>query len=295
MKKKLLSLMLAVVCLFNTTVVNAMGIEENESCNLEAEVVFEDTVYYDGIEYNVEIDAEMGNVVVTGETDGSEGALVLADGEASIEIENDDIADESYELAINDLSENDVDVTVYDESGSVVEAYSDFDEIVDDVYEEQAAATSVILYVLAAALLVVVTYYIIVKSGVTYVIADHITKAIAAAKSAVKKKARKYYYPAIISKGNIYIDPHGINKNAAAARIASNANVYSYTSSMASSVITSAGYVPCNEAGIQNAYDLHTKKRTIQFMHYHRGKTNSKGTLKKNGKAHSLFGEPYYY
>lgn len=284
-----------VVCIFNSIVVNAMEIDEYESSNLDAEVAFGDTVYYDGVKYNIEIDAETSDVVVTGETDGSEGTLVLSDGEASIEIENDDTADEFYELAINDLSENNVDVTVYNESGSIVEVYDDFDEIVDDVYEEQVAATSVVLYVLAAALLVITTYYIIVKSGVTYVIADHITKAISKAKSAVKKKARKYYYPAVISKSVVYIDPHGINKNAAALMIASNGNVYSYTSSMASSVITSAGYVPCNEDGIQNAYDLHKRNNTTQFKHYHRGKTNSKGTLKKNGKAHSLFGNQYYF
>ena len=145
--------------------------------------------------------------------------------------------------------------------GELVANYDEYDEIIEDAYEGQTAI-QVGVYVGATLLLYIVTSYVIVKSGITYCMAKHFTKAIEKAKAAVKEKARSYYYPTLITKVKgkniVYIDPYGVNLNRAAAIVKANGNIYSYTASMAKKAINKAGYAAVNTKGVKNSYDLHT-------------------------------------
>lgn len=259
---------------------------------------FVDKVYVDGVEYNVEFDPVEGNLIVSGETDISEGTLVLtSSGDATINIENKNQVDESYILEIEELSEDSVDIEVYDENGDLTEYYDEYEQLVEDGYEGQTAV-SVSLVVGAAVLLCITTSYIIIKSGVVYCIADAFTKAVSKAKTAAKEKARSYYYPAFLKTVNgrtyVYINPQGINVNAAATLVKGGASIYSYTAAMARKVLTTAGYVPCSSKGVKNQAERHSSPG-YQFYHYHAGRTNSKGTLTKTGSIHSLYGTEKFY
>ena len=296
MSKKLLSSILIILFLFNAIFVNCETVYADDS-DIQQLTQLTDPVYVDGVESDIDIDFSTGNIIVTGKTEVSEGTLVLEpDGEAAIEIENNNLEDESYTLDIDELSADNVDVEIYDD-GELVANYDEYDEIIEDAYEGQTAI-QVGVYVGATLLLYIVTSYVIVKSGITYCMAKHFTKAIEKAKAAVKEKARSYYYPTLITKvkgkNMVYIDPYGVNLNRAAAIVKANGNIYSYTASMAKKAINKAGYAAVNTKGVKNSYDLHTASG-YQFKHYHRGKTASSGVLKKNGSCHSLFGACKYY
>ena len=299
LKKRSMALVLSVACIINTMPINAQEMQAESSGVTIEDGVLEDTVYYDGAESEVNLDIETGNIIVSGESNGSEGTLSLSGDEAIINIENEHLPDENYVCEVNELSQESVDVNVYDQDGKLVDTYNSYDEIVDEAYEGQIALTAgqIAIMALGAVLLYVASVYIIQKSGITYIMADYFTKAIAKAKEAVRTKARSYYYPAVISGSVVYIDPHGVNLNAAAKLVKRDSSIYSYTATMAKKVITTAGYIPCNSNGVQNASELHNgakQKGSYQFRHYHRGKMNSRGTISKSSNCHSLYGSASY-
>lgn len=257
-----------------------------------------DEIYVDGVEFDVELDPAEENLIVSGKSDISEGVLVLSNsGEATIDIENENQDDESYDLKIEELSEGNIDIEVYDEEGNLTEYYDEYDEIVEDAYEGQTM-TKVALKIGTAILLYIATSYVVVQSGDTYCLADAFTKAVSNAKTAVKEKARGYYYLAVLKTVNkrtyMYINPKGINVNKAAKMVKSGASIYSYTATMARKVLTTAGYIPCSSKGIKNQAERHSSAG-YQFYHYHAGHTNSKGVLAKTGNIHSLYGIAKYY
>lgn len=283
---------IALVC--TSTPMNVLASESLSTEN--AELV--DEVYVDGVEFDIEFDPVEGNLIVSGESDISEGVLVLTNsGEATIDIENEKQADESYILEIEELSEDSIDIEVYDDEGELTEYYDEYDELVEDVYEGQTTM-EIPLIIGAAILLYIATSYVIVNSGSTYCLADAFTKAVSKAKAAVKEKARGYYYPAVLKTVNkrtyVYINPKGINVNKAAKLVKGGASIYSYTATMARKVLTTAGYVPCSSKGTKNQAERHSSAG-YQFYHYHAGHTNSKGVLAKTGSIHSLYGTAKYY
>lgn len=290
MRRKVLSLVLIAVCLINSTVVKAES--TTDVFNEDENVTIEDSIYIDGIEFDVDVDIETGNVIISGKTDESDGELIIQpDGEAIIEIEHSDFEDESYYLEIESLDTKDVDVEVFDESGMMVSSYDDYDEIVEDVYEGQAAVSWSL--VISAAILLTVAYvttYVLIKSGVTYIMAHQFYKTISKAKQAVKTKAQNHYYPAYIQNNNVYISPKGISLVSAATIILSDGHIYSLTSSMAKKVINSAGYAAVDSNGVKRS-EKHSKSGHIVFYHYHKGKIDRSGKMVKFGSAHSLYGK----
>lgn len=284
-----------VVVLLSTSV--PLNIEASEVAFAE-KGEFVDSVFVDGVEYEVQIDPVAGSLIVSGETDTSEGNLILTNsGDAVIDIDNENSIDETYFLKIENLSENSVDIEVYDEEGTLTEYYDEYSDLIEDAYDGQTVV-EVSLMIGAAVLLYIATSYVIVKSGVVYCIADAFTKAVSKAETAVRKKSRNYYYPAILKTINkrtyVYVNPKGINVNRAAALVKGGASIYSYTSAMARKVLTTAGYIPCSSKGVKNQSERHSSAG-YQFCHYHAGHTNSKGVLAKTGSIHSLYGTAKYY
>ena len=101
MSKKLLSSILIIVFLFNAIFVNCETVYADDS-DIQQLTQLTDPVYVDGVESDIDIDFSTGNIIVTGKTEVSEGTLVLEpDGEAAIEIENNNLEDESYTLDID--------------------------------------------------------------------------------------------------------------------------------------------------------------------------------------------------
>lgn len=291
MIKNFLSLIL-VLCLTSATVVKAESFTDYNGYVQEA-IELSDSVYVDGIEFNINLDLETGNITVLGNTDISMGELILKpDGDAIVNIENNGIADEYYTLEIESLSKNNVDIDIYDEKGVFVTTYQDYDEIMADTYVGQEAITwSLIITGAILLTAVIASECIIYISNVLYIMADKFYNTVSRAVEAVKTRAYNYYYPAYIDSANyiVYISPKGISLTSAANKIAGGGHVYSFTSSMAKSVINSAGYIACDSSGQQTS-EFHRRTGRIVFRHWHRGRTNSRGNIVKYGDAHSLFG-----
>lgn len=289
--KKILCFMLISALMINTTVANAEEVS-SETENLQDL----DTVYVNGVEFDFDYDVETGNVIVQGETDGSSAEMLLeTDGTAEISINNVGQEDEEYNLEIHDLDKNNIDVDVYD-GGDLVESYDDYNDIIEDVYEEQEAITWTL--VITAALIITAvcaTAYITYESDVMYIMASQFYKSVTAAKEAVKKAAKNWYYPAYVntSKNIVYICPSKISLTSAAKLLKANGNVYSFTSAMAKKAINYSGYAPYSSNG--STGEVHKIKGKLVFYHWHKGKTSSSGVLKKSGSAHSLYGAPISY
>lgn len=101
----------------------------------------ENSVFIDGIEYTYYIDGD-GNMEINATNDDSYGKLILdKDGVAEITVLDENNELNQYEAKIEDLSENNVNITVLDDDNEIVEEYDDEDDLLVDEYECQAAVT----------------------------------------------------------------------------------------------------------------------------------------------------------
>ncbi|MCD8125245.1 MAG: hypothetical protein LUE23_09505 [Lachnospiraceae bacterium] len=249
-----------------------------------------ETVYIDGIQFDVFINDEF-EIEVEGHTDSSDAYLTIdKNGVGEVEIENDEeIADsEQYDLEIEELSLEDADIEIY-EDGDIVEEITTIDEIIEDDYNGQA---SVVINaggaVITTGLLLeaaVTAGVAVVIGGVVYIVGTTFYEKVNTASKTKSEKAKKYYYKAHIYKGQVLISPNGISKSKAIARVQKNLCVYSFTSSMAKQIVVQAGY-RCSSAEI----DAKRYKGHIYFYHFH--KASSKGNPLHTGGFHSFYGAP---
>ena len=129
--KKAISMVLTVVLLSNVFVTNIeaqTGVWDDET-----------TVYVDGVEFNITLNDDF-EIEVEGHTEVSDAFMLIdQNGNGEVEIENDErnVDSEEYELEIEDLSRNDVDIEVY-EDGDKIEEISSVNEIIEDTYNGQA-------------------------------------------------------------------------------------------------------------------------------------------------------------
>ncbi len=83
-----------VLCLTSATVVKSESFTDYNGYVQEA-IDLSDSVYVDGIEFNINLDLETGNITVLGNTDISMRELILEpDGDAIVNIENNGQAEE---------------------------------------------------------------------------------------------------------------------------------------------------------------------------------------------------------
>lgn len=242
------------------------------------------------MEFNITLNDDF-EIEVEGHTEVSDAFMLIdQNGNGEVEIENDErnVDSEEYELEIEDLSRNDVDIEVY-EDGDKIEEISSVNEIIEDTYNGQAAiaicaggvviSLGMILEALLAAMLAVVI------AGVLYIVINKFYSQVQASTKTKKEKVKKYYYSAAIWKGQVVVSPKAISKSKAIARVKKNLSVYSFSAKMAKAVIKQAGCY-CSKPEI----DKRRLKGHLYLYHYH--KANAKGHPIHTGGFHSFYGTP---
>lgn len=262
-----LTIAISVTLLENASIVNA-----SESLTDTSQIV-----YVDGNAIRVTTNVESG--IITAESVDKSDYSVLEISEYSDNIVT--IYDESecayvdYCLDIEDLSTEDIDITVKDQDGEIVESYENVDDLLEDSYEGQVAITVVAGITVSALITAILTAAAcIAVSGVIYYGAKAAVKAIE--KSAEQKK---YYYKAYIYEKNVFINLNQISTESAKTRIRTGQSIYSYTASLAKSAVTSTG-LGCSSS------DISCLSGKIRFYHYH--------TSPRNG-SHSFYGAAITY
>lgn len=199
-----------------------------------------EVVYVDGNEILVTVNQATGTIIAKSTDKADESYLEIScDGEGSAMIQDDVEGEyENYDLTIENLSYNDVDVVVENEDEDIVEEYDCVDELFEDSYEGQAAV-AVVTGISVGTLLTAV-----LEAAACIAIGGIIYYGGKAAVQAIKKssKKQKYYYKAYIYNKNVFIAvKNRISKNAAVKRISKGGEVYTYTSKLAKSAILATG------------------------------------------------------
>lgn len=250
-----------------------------------------DTVCIDGVEYEINIDTE-GNVIFKGEQDGICAEMIVAsNGIAEVEIDDGGADIEEYTLDIENLDKDNVDVQVYQDD-ELVEEYNEYEEIIEDSYSSQFAIPIEIVFIGALLIAFIAYEALILIEHVVYILCKDFYKAISKANEKQKERYQSSYFPAHIDTKNhdTYISSKAISLTKAAARLASNQNIYTPSSNNAKKAIRTAGYIPYGQE-IHNGTNM---KGHWVYWHYHPGKTNSKGNTVKALGAHALYGSPQY-
>ena len=210
--------------------------------------------------------------------DDSYGKLILdKDGVAEITVLDENNELNQYEAKIEDLSENNVNITVLDDDNEIVEEYDDEDDLLVDEYECQAAVTVGVISVTTLLQVLLAITACIVIAGITYYAVSTVQ-----AKIAQDKKKKQYYYPACLKGKDVYIAYNkSISSSAASNRIRSGMSIYTYTSSLARTAVSNAGY---GVIGPEIDSKKNMKKGYIYYKHYHTGNRNG---------AHAWYGVPY--
>lgn len=263
--KKILSFIICFAVIMGSMTLNANATE-----------IDKEIVYVDGIAFECYVN-DNGELIISSLDDDGQTYLKLdSDGSAESQILNDGVLEE-YDLEIQELSEEEVYVEVIDEEDEIVEIYDSLEDLSVDEYEGQSATIGIGVGVAIGTLVTVllqITVTVIVAGVVYYAVSNVINKI----KSDSKKQ--KYYYKAAIKNHTVYIAFYSgtITKNQAASRLKSGQNVYTFTKKLAKQAVVATGKGYIGE-------EIHLRKGTFQFYHYHTGNRNG---------SHSLFGLPYY-
>lgn len=251
----------------------------NTTHAMENSAITSEIVYVDGNKIKVTVDLNKRRVISQAAGNRDESYLEIdANGEGTTTIFDEEEGEYiDYELDIDELSYEDVEIDVIDEMGDIAECYNDYEDIVEDRYEEQAVAVTVVTGITVGTLITA-----ILEVAACIVVAGIVFYGAKAAVAYIKKKSeqKKYYYKAYIYEKNVFINLSSkISRKSAVKRIRLGKNVYTYTSSRARAIVLETG-LGCTGAEIS---DL---KGKIRFYHYHTANRN---------KAHSFYGEPITY
>ena len=237
---------------------------------------YSEEVYVDGEKFVITTNLDDGTVTVNSADKEDESVLVLSDN-AGAEVKVYDAEEKDYEdyfLEIENLSDNDIDIDVIDESGNVIEEIDDYDDLIDDTYEGQmevAIVTGITIEALITALLQAAAC--IAVAGVIY----YAGKAVVA-EIEKSKEQQKYYYKAYIYNKNVFINlANRISRASAISRIRSGVNIYTYKKANAKSVTVDAGL------GVSSPDISCFSGKKVKFYHYH--------TSPKNN-SHIFYGAP---
>lgn len=266
--KKYISAILVVCLLCNLCKVNNIFAENTEN----------QSVYVDGIEYNYYIQ-DNGDIIVRTAEDIEYFAeiIVHCDGQNADATIRNDGKEENYEVEINELNTEEVDVAVIND-GEVVKEFNSIDDIYEEEYECQAAATVTVTVLSIATLLEVILEVaaFVTIAGATYY---SLSKAYEAIKEDSKKK--KFIYKATLAKAGVYIDKYNpIDTKAAVARMRSGYSIYTYSGVLAQNITFNTGLGCIEESEI----DSKMVKGCVYYYHWH--------TANRNG-AHAWFGRPH--
>lgn len=286
--KRIICIALVSALMVNTNYSRAVSIiESDENSELQE-------IYIDGVKYDISFDIDDGTIKIKGEESDTNlyAEMILDSNQTEATIINDG-EKEHYNIEIEELSKEGVDVEVYDEKG-VVESFESKEELLEDKYDGQMIAIGTTIIIASLIAVVLASTYIIVHNNKTYISVDKFYDSISNAVTKVKREAKEWYYPAWVdtSSHKTWILPTKMNKSMAAGLICSNADVYSFTNSMAKNVIKAAGYLPYSSETTVGEY--HTSNCSKRFVYRHWHKANVKTKKREQRNCHSLYGIPIY-
>lgn len=227
-------------------------------------------VYVDGVEYCVYVDEDFNTIV---KAVGEDAELILdkeLNGTISIQ---DGKESGTYDIEVSelDVEQEEMDITVYKED-IVFENYDDIEEIIPDEYSGQAAIAVAGGTIFVGGLISALVYALVTVTvaGVVCYAVDAIVKQV--------KQNQQYYYKAYLKLGTVVINPYAITSTEAKNRIKNGDNTYTYTATLARSIVVATGL---GVVGPENHYKWYSLGSF--FNHYH--------TANRNG-AHSFYGLP---
>lgn len=281
-KMKRISIVLIICLLFGMIPTSRMVVH----ANTEDETI----VYQDGIQYEISLDDDMNLIVYVNDERG-DCAYSEIDKNGNFIFERE--GEELFVGEINELSFEEVDVEVKDAEGDIIETYEDISDLdCSDSYEGQASftlTTGVVITFAQVLSALINAGIVIVVASVAFITGTKFREKVNGLSATDQSKAKSLYYKAEIRDeqdlgSNVFINPKGIKKSAAASYIkASRENsVYSFTAKMAKGVIEAAGYVA---SGTENHYDSVKARGVWYYDHYH-----PNGMSKP--KPHSFYGTP---
>ena len=182
------------VLTLNSCIYNAQAAEDT--------VMEKDFIYVDGIKYDYVIDKD-GTIKI--ETDSSKvnGKLILnSEANGVVQVENTDGKLEKYEIEVNDLTIENVDIDIFEDDGDIYEEIDSMEELLTDEYECQAAATVTVTVISISTLLKVLLLIAqtVIIAGVVYYAATTVAEAIQN-----NDKKRNLYYCAYLRGKDVYI------------------------------------------------------------------------------------------
>ena len=227
---------------------------------------FRDEIYVDGVKYIYEIYPNK----VTIQAEGHD-VYVEINNNGKTKIKGKDVKglkeNETYELSIQNLTQELTDITVY-KDGIKVKQINNLADLEKDSYFGQAEV--VLGGAIGLGLLVlIIAGVVIVVAGILYVLADAIADAI-------KKNFPNDYFAAQLITGQVGIDPSGISYAVAVTRISCGLSVYTSTSTKALNAVLGTGLGATSAEIDANKYRGYT-----YYWHYH--------TAARNG-AHAWYG-----
>lgn len=275
LKKSLISILLTFVMLFTGIVSQTVNVAANPN-------VMTEIVYVDGMAIRVSVNAEAGTIEARSLKKEDQSVLKISEkGTDMVRVyEEDQKKYVNYDLEVNDISQEEVDVEVKDKTGEVVEEYDCLEDLTEDSYQGQtAAAVTVITGASISALLsaVLFTAACIIVGGVVYYAAK-------AAVNAIKRSSykRNSFYKAYVFEKNVYIGLNSsISKNSAINRLRMQGDIYTYFSGNAVSAVK-ATHLGCTHREL-SCFRI---KGKVKFWHYHTGNRNG---------AHAFYGLPVVY
>lgn len=228
-----------------------------------------------------------GNILIQTLSDGQDGGCITlySDGSAKAIISNDGET-QQYNLEINELSENVIDIDVYDqETDEKVKEYNDISELKYDEYEGQVATEGALVYSLS--LLLEILMYVslcVIIAGVTYYsIARLIEKIQSIAKTRTENKLPPIFYNAHLLGPQVFIDFYNpFYEDMAVLKLSAGFNTYTFFQAPASYVcqkVPGADLALC----IKPELDKDLKAGFIYFRHFH---------YNRNNHVHSFYGKP---
>ena len=275
MKSKKLIVILALILAFTIfiTSTNATEIIEDLTGGNKF-YIYNEVITYDGIEFSVRI-SDSGTISIEAEGE-YDGRLTLnSDGTCSAyAYNNENKCKENYVLEISDLSEEKVNVEVWNENGEKVKTYTSYQEIIPDVYTGQASI------VIGGGISLLLLLKILLGLALTVIIGGIVYYAVPRVIEKIKQNSyiSKYYRAYLGSKTIFVALYHSISKTSATNRVASGQNIYTFYSTNARSAVSNTGLGYTHD-------EAHRKPKQFTFNHYH--------TANRNG-AHAWYGLPYY-
>lgn len=222
-----------------------------------------------------------GDFTVKSLADGSDSAniTVHSDGTADVKLNNNAIT-EKYNLKIENLNKDEIDIDVY-KGKNKVDSFDSFEQLNYDKYEAQGGTGS--FYVFSLSLLVEVLLTIALVAVVASVTYYSIVSIIEKIKAIAEKQIEvPIYYRAIIAGPQVLINFFNpMTQHDATDVLKSNGSVYTYFSSAASYAVRQVG-----EGIVGPEIDTNRKAGYIYYYHFHIDRD-------KHKLAHAFFGFPY--